>query len=57
MDIKQLQFYVIFLSILLGRVKNYFIHNVNQNLTFTEMFNKIKTKFDIEVYKAQYHRN
>ncbi len=37
--IKQLQFHKVFLSILSGWVKDYFVHNVNRNLTFAEMYN------------------
>lgn len=55
--IKQSQFYIMFLSILLGQAKDYFIYNVNQNLMFTEIYNQMKTKFDIEVNKAQYRIN
>ena len=53
--IKQSQFHAVFLSILSGRAKDYFVYNVNQNLTFAEMYNQMKTKFDTEVNKAQYH--
>lgn len=46
-----------FLSILSGQAKDYFVYNVNQNLTFIEIYNQIKTKFDTKVNKAQYHTN
>ena len=44
--IKQSQFHAVFSSILSGRAKNHFVYNVNRNLTFAEMYTKIKTKFD-----------
>ncbi len=53
--IKQLQFHVVFSSILSGRAKDYFVYNINRNLTFAKMYNQIKMKFDTEVNKAQYH--
>ena len=53
--IKESQFYAVFSSILSGRAKDYFVYNVNQNLTFAGMYNRMKTKFDTEVNKAQYH--
>ena len=46
-----------FSSILTGRAKDYFVYNVKRNLTFAEMYNQMKTKFDIAVNKAQYHIN
>ena len=55
--IKHSQFHAIFSSILSGRAKDYFVYNVNRNLTFAEMYTKMKTKFDTEVNKAQYHTN
>ena len=53
--IKESQFHAVFASILSVRAKDYFVYNVNQNLTFAEMYNQMKTKFDTEVNKAQYH--
>lgn len=50
--IKQLQFYAVFLSILLGQAKDYFIYNINQNQIFAKIFIKKKIKFDIKVNKA-----
>ena len=44
-----------FSSILSSRAKDYFVYNVNQNLTFAEMYNQMKTKFNTEINKAQYH--
>ncbi len=55
--IKQSQFHAVFSSILSGRTKDYFVYNVNQNLTFAEMYNQMKMKFDTEVNKCQYHTN
>lgn len=40
--IKQSQFHVVFSSILSGRAKDYFVYNINQNMMFTEIYNKIK---------------
>lgn len=54
-DIKQSQFYTMFSSILSGQAKDYFVYNVKQNLAFAEMYNQMKTKFDTEVNKVQYH--
>ena len=45
------------LSILSSEIKNYFIYNVNQKLTFAKMYNWIKTKFNTKVNKAQYQIN
>ena len=53
--IKQSQFHAVFSSILSGRAKDYFVYNVNRNLTFAEMYTMMKTKFDTEVNKTQYH--
>ena len=53
--IKQSQFHAVFSSILSSRAKDYFVYNVNRNLTFAEMYNQMKTKFDTEINKAQYH--
>ncbi len=53
--IKQSQFQAVYLFILSGWAKDYFVYNVNQNLTFAEMYNQIKMKFDKKVNKAQYH--
>lgn len=53
--IKQFQFHNVFLSILSGQAKDYFVYNVNKYLTFAEIYNLIKTKFDIKINKAQYH--
>ncbi|WP_375449258.1 hypothetical protein, partial [uncultured Nostoc sp.] len=53
--IKQSQFYAVFSSILSGQAKDYFVYNVNQNLTFAEMYTKMKMRFDTEVNKMQYH--
>ena len=46
-----------FLSILSGRAKDYFVYNINRNLIFAEIYNQIKRKFDTKVNKAQYHIN
>ena len=46
-----------FLSILSGQVKDYFVYNVKQNLIFAKIYNQMKTKFDIEANKTQYHTN
>lgn len=53
--IKQSQFHALLSSILWGRAKDYFFYNAHRNLTFAEMYTKMKTKFDTEVNKAQYH--
>lgn len=53
--IKQLQFHAVFLFILSGQAKDYFVYNVNRNLIFAEIYTKMKTKFDIKVNKAQYY--
>lgn len=50
--VKQYQFYIIFLSILSGQVKDYFVYNINQNMTFAKIYSKINIKFDIKVNKA-----
>ena len=53
--IKQSQFHAVFLSILSGQAKDYFVYNVNQNITFAEMYGKMKIQFDTEINKAQYY--
>ena len=53
--IKKSQFHAVFSSILSSQAKDYFIYNVNRNLIFAEIYNQIKTKFDKEVNKTQYH--
>ena len=55
--IKQSQFDALFFSILSGQAKDYFVYNMNQNLTFAEMYIMMKMKFDTEVNKTQYHIN
>lgn len=53
--IKESQFYTMLSSILSGQIKDYFVYNINQKLTFAEIYIKIMIKFDIEVNKAQYY--
>ena len=53
--IKQSQFLTMFSSILSDQAKDYFVYNVNLNLTFSELDTMLKTKFDTKVNKTQYH--
>ena len=46
-----------FSLILSDPATDYFLYNDNHNLTFAEIYTKIKTTFDTEVNKAQYHTN
>lgn len=50
--IKQSKFHAIFSLILTDQTKDYFVYNVNWNITFAEMYTKIKTKGYTKVNKA-----
>lgn len=41
-----------FSLILSSQAKDYFIYNINQNLTFSEIYTKIKLKFDTKINKV-----